>query len=281
MVLNMELRVLGSGQDAGIPQIGCLCPVCERARRHRRHRRLGPSIGIIDPETGSSYIVDASPDLKHQVDMLRDGLPSPAGNAGFPISGILLTHAHAGHYTGLWQLGQEALDADRVPVFCTPRMREFLLATPALRRLLQRENIQLHEIEPGTRFALGKLACIAVQVPHRAEFSDTVGFVIQAGRRAIYIPDVDRWTDEVIEEINKSDIALVDGTFFSADEIKRFAEVPHPPIRETARLLEDTDAEVYFTHINHTNIVNIRGPERRRLAKRGFEIAHDGLKLTL
>jgi pyrroloquinoline quinone biosynthesis protein B len=242
---------------------------------------LGPSVAVYDTEAGFCYVIDASPDFKNQVDMLRDEIPRVTRAGRIPVSGILLTHAHFGHCAGLWQLGQEALDEAGMPVFCTARMREFLLDAPPFRHLVERGNISLHEIKPGEEFTLGGFPCRAVHVPHRGELTDTVGYVVKGAKSVIYIPDMDRWTDGVMEETARCDIALVDGTFYSGDELPRFSEVPHPPIRESVCKLKDLDTEIYFTHINHTNVLNVRGPERKEVERKGFTIAYDGLILAI
>ena len=279
--MGMKLKVLGSGQDAGVPHIGCYCPVCNRARKNKRYRRLGPSVAVYDTEAGFCYVIDASPDLKDQVDMLRDEIPRVTRAGRIPVSGILLTHAHFGHCAGLWQLVQEALGEAGLPVFCTAGMREFLLGTPPFVDLVERGNIDLRQVEPGGKFTLGGFICVPLRVPHRTRFSDTVGYIVKAEKSVIYIPDTDAWTDAVIEEMAGCDIALIDGTFYSGDELPRFSEVPHPPIRESVCKLKDLDTAIYFTHINHTNVLNVRGPERKEVERKGFTIAYDGLTLAI
>lgn len=88
-------------------------------------------------------------------------------------------------------------------------------------------------------------------------------------------------TKKSIKEIQNSDIAFVNGIFYSRNERPRFEEVPHPPIRETINLLENVGTEIYFTHINHTNLINKNGKERKIIESKGFKIAYDGLILKI
>ena len=85
----------------------------------------------------------------------------------------------------------------------------------------------------------------------------------------------------MIEEINNADIALVDGTFFSKSELSRFKKVPHPPIQQTIKVLKGIKAKIYFTHINHTNVINNNNKERQYINKKGFYLAYDGLTFEI
>ena len=97
----MRIKILGSGQDAGTPQAGCYCDICEIARADKKYRRLGPSIAIFDKTEGFCYLVDVSPDFKTQLDMIHEEIIRTKRNGKIPVSGILLTHAHSGHCYGL------------------------------------------------------------------------------------------------------------------------------------------------------------------------------------
>jgi pyrroloquinoline quinone biosynthesis protein B len=98
----------------------------------------------------------------------------------------------------------------------------------------------------------------AFRVPHRDEYSDTVGYRIEGPRRsALFIPDIDRWEkwDRDIRDVaNSVDLAFVDGTFASPDEVKRnIDEIPHPMMSRTRELLRGVRAKLWFIHVNHTN----------------------------
>ncbi|UCF08346.1 MAG: MBL fold metallo-hydrolase [Thermoplasmata archaeon] len=280
----MMIRVLGSGQDAGIPHTGCYCENCTRARQYPESRRLGPSIALMDREKGFCYLIDASPDFKYQLDMIRVDISTIQREGKIPLSGILLTHAHFGHCAGLWHLGREALGEFELPVFCTEEMAGFLRNNHPFRLLVERENIKLGEYEPDRKLEFGDFTCTPFVVPHRNEVSDCVGYIIRAKKSEkgmLYLPDIDYWTEDVLERIGTLDIALVDGTFYSQDEIPRYEEVPHPPMMETVKLLEGGATKIYFTHVNHTNPVNHDGKERKYIEEHGFKIAFDSMNVEI
>jgi pyrroloquinoline quinone biosynthesis protein B len=273
--------VLGSGQDGGVPQAGCTCRMCERARAEAGLRRLAPSAAIYNADAGFCYVIDASPHLEFQIDMIRGSVQRVSRGGRIPISGFLLTHAHIGHYTGLLLLGTEVLGEKGVPVYCTAQMMEFLSLSRPFSLLVENGTIILREVLPGEQFNLDRVNLEAIPVPHRAEITDTVGYAIESRRRALYIPDTDRWTESLISEIARSDIALIDGSFYSRDELPRFEDVPHPPIMEAMDLLAGLDTSVYFTHINHTNPVQAEGAARDAVCRRGFSVAYDGLDFDI
>jgi pyrroloquinoline quinone biosynthesis protein B len=280
----MKIMVLGSGQDAGIPHIGCFCETCNRARTNPEHRRLGPSVALLDNAKKYCYLIDASPDFKYQLDMVMGEIPEVKREGKLPISGIFLTHAHFGHTVGLLQLGKEALDVTKLPVFCTGEMADFLRNNHPFRLLVERENIVIEEIYPGKEIDFKGFTCTPFSVPHRNEVADCVGFSLyskKSKKTLIYIPDTDHWTDGDLERIRTADIALIDGTFYSSGEISRYDDVPHPPIEETVEALKGADTKICFIHINHTNSVNLDGDQRKHVEGLGFKITYDGRTFEL
>ena len=274
----MKLVILGSGQDAGIPQAGCICDTCKKARVDPEYRRMGPSIAILNENNGAFYLIDASPNLKYQLEKVYEILAGYGLEDKAELKGILLTHAHLGHCYGLGNLGKEVMNTQLLPVYCTPAMKRFLTTNHPFQGLVEGKNIDVVEIRPGEKLKLDCFDCIPLEVPHRNENADTIGFIINS-TRAIYVPDADRWTEGLLEEIRGVDIAIIDGTFFSKDELPRYDEVPHPTILETMELLGEVKGRVIFTHINYTNPMNGDGEEKRELERRGFEIGYDGMRL--
>ncbi|MHC4224113.1 MAG: MBL fold metallo-hydrolase, partial [Planctomycetota bacterium] len=193
----------------------------------------------------ASYVIDATPAIGEQIRHL------PA----FP-SGILLTHAHMGHIGGLLQLGPESMNTKGIKVHATPALCSFLSTNGPWELLERRGNILLTEHEPGERWELEPgLNVESFSVPHRNEYADTVGYLLSDSERTLaYLPDIDRWEIDLPALIDRCDLALLDGTFFSATELPRQKEVPHPPIEETLKLLSPEQArKVRFIHLNHTN----------------------------
>jgi pyrroloquinoline quinone biosynthesis protein B len=276
--------VLGVTQDGGVPHIGCQQELCVAARKDPRLHQRVACLGLVDE--GRRFLVDATPDLPSQLDSLTDG----AVDRRRPLDGILLTHAHIGHYAGLMYLGREALDARGVPVYATRRMARFLRENGPWSRLVAAGHIELKEIEPGQELALTpRLKLTALAVPHRDEFSDTVGFRIRGPSRSLlYIPDIDkweRWDRKLEDEVGKVDVALLDGTFEDPEEIpgRSLEDIPHPLVNETvARLAAPSFRDrVRFIHLNHTNRLLWSGEALQGLAARGFRVARDGEELPL
>ena len=197
----MKLRVLGSAQDAGVPQLGCTCANCAAARADGKKRRLAPSVAVCG--SGSCYFIDASLDLRQQYDEM---MMVHGGGGG--LSGILLTHAHIGHCGGLVYFGRESMNTERMPVYCTKKMAGFISENYPFDVLVQRGNIVLHELEPGVERGFEGFFVTPFFVPHRRDTADTdtVGFRIVGKRTVVYIPDMDYYTDEIIEEIKKAGV---------------------------------------------------------------------------
>ncbi len=280
--------VLGTVQDGGIPQVGCYTPRCDRARAEPRYVA---SLALINPEAQRYYLVDATPDITRQLDLIDDGEFRRRAAARRPFDGIFLTHAHIGHYLGLAQLGREGLGMERTPVYCTPRMAEYLSSNGPWSLLVDEGRIYFPEVPTDEPFEVDEwLSARMIPVPHRPEFSDTVGFVFRGPQSSIlYVPDVDRWEAwdrSVVDVVMGVDTALLDGTFYSANEVpgRNIEDIPHPLIPHTMDLLEHTvggSGRVMFTHFNNTNPVLDGGAEAAEVRRRGFELAREGMRITL
>ena len=247
---NWELIVLGIAQDAGIPQLNCQQPLCVSIRAGKRRAERVSSLGLVDRVSGRAFLFDATPDFNAQVHALTGGRPP---------DGIFLTHAHIGHYTGLMYLGRESINARAVPVYATEKMLEFLDTNGPWSQLVALGNIERRPVEFDRPITVADAVRVtAFRVPHRDEFSDTVGYRVEGPRRsAIFIPDIDRWEkwDRSIRDVaNTVDLAFLDGTFASPTEVNRnIEEIPHPMMSRTRELLKGTRAKLWFIHINHTN----------------------------
>ncbi len=287
--------VLGTAQDGGFPQIGSDHALARAARRQPSLRRHVASLLIADPRSGKRWLIDATPDLREQVETARGHPPSRALPGPRPalFDGIFLTHGHMGHYTGLVHLGREAYGAKRVPVFGSARMAALLEANAPWSLLVKLENIVLHRLEADAAHALAPdLTITAIAVPHRAEFTDTYGFVIRGPTRSLlYIPDIDKWDQwsrRIEDAIAQVDYALLDGTFYADGEIpgRSMADIPHPFIEESMKrfgvLPEAERAKIHFTHLNHTNPASVPGGAAQQAIRRaGFQVAREGRILGL
>jgi pyrroloquinoline quinone biosynthesis protein B len=290
--------VVGIAQDGGMPQAGCDCSHCSAARRNPALARHVASLAIVVPQaapkTDHVYLVDATPDLPAQIERIHGFRHRPEGPEGktdrAPVDGVLLTHAHIGHYLGLAQFGFESLNTKGIPVWASPRMAAYLRANGPWSQLVRLENIALREFQPGQAFELeGGITVKPIQVPHRDEYSDTMAFLIRGPKTTIlYVPDTDAWsawprplTDVLRDE--KVDVALLDGTFYSPDELpdRDVTKIKHPLITSTMDLLEPLvkagKLKVWFTHLNHSNpAYEPAGAARKAIEGRGFGVVGEG-----
>ncbi len=210
-----------------------------------------------------------------------------------PVDGVFLTHAHVGHYLGLALFGYEAVSSSGLPVWGTPRMLSFLRTNGPWSLLVERQNVELRELPADTAVELGEGVRVrALPVPHRDEYTDTVGLLISGPRQTVfYVPDTDSWTawDPSIEEVlGDVDVALLDGSFFSTDELpgRSVEEIGHPLIgtslERLAPVVEAGGTEIYFTHFNHSNpVVDPESTARARVLRLGFGLLEDGDEIGL
>jgi len=280
-----SIIVLGTIQDGGSPHIGCIKDCCRDLFGHPDESRQVVSLGVYDAPANKRYLFEATPDISRQVKALK--------NFGGPTDrempdGIFLTHAHIGHYTGLMYLGKEARGAHEVPVFAMPKMKTFLENNGPWSQLITERNINLFPLENGQATTLSEaLKVTPLLVPHRDEFSETVGYRISGPRKqALFVPDIDKWEkwdQDIIEEIGKVDYAFVDATFYSGEEIgnRDISLIPHPFISESMEkfaALSDSEREkIIFIHFNHTNpVIDVASPATRSVLEGGFRIARIG-----
>ena len=271
--MTVEAILLGTAQDGGLPQAGCHCIHCSLARTDPAQRRWVACLGLVDHAVRQAWLIDATPDLKQQLHALQGLVP------GYPLSGIALTHAHIGHYAGLIHLGREAWNTHALPVYASARMARFLRANAPWSQLVDLGNIELCLLTPEQEIQLSPdLHLTPLPVPHRDEFSDTLAFVVRSpSRRLFYCPDIDAWDHwdrDLRQFVSGMDVALLDGTFFSARELpgRDISRIPHPLITDTAERLAGVDCEVHLIHLNHTNPLLAPGPERDWLSARGLNI---------
>jgi pyrroloquinoline quinone biosynthesis protein B len=247
--------VLGIAQDGGYPQAGCNRPDCVAAWRNPRLRQRVSSLAIIDPQSHQRWMIDATPDFGSQLRTLDE--VAPRGNTAPLLDGILLTHAHIGHYLGLAQLGREVLGAHSVRVYAMPRMRGFLTHNGPWDQLVKLQNIEIVPMEEGVELALNeRIHVTPIRVPHRDEYSETVGFIVRGPTRTIlWLPDIDkweRWSTPLESILQRVDVAYIDGTFYDASELpgRDLREIPHPLMTETMTRLRFERRSASFISIN-------------------------------
>jgi len=281
------ILVLGVAQDGGYPHMGCSGKCCKMAWEDRSMRRNVVSLALVDPKSGKWWLFEATPDIKEQLhyfEALTKGLYN------FLPSGIFITHAHIGHYTGLMELGKEVMGTRDVPVYAMPRMKNFLETNGPWSQLVTLHNILLRPLHADSTVQLSENVSVrSFVVPHRDEYSETAGLeIITSNKKYLFIPDINKWEKwdrSILDEVNKVDIAMVDATFYDANELpgRNMANVPHPTVGETMGLFEHADkqtkAKIYFIHFNHTNPILWDANKREEVKSAGFNIAVQGGEL--
>ncbi len=286
---SVYIRVLGIAQDAGYPQAGCYQPHCMRAWEDASLRRMASSIAVVDDSTHSKYLFDATPDMREQLYALHEIAPDD----DYQLNGVFLTHAHIGHYVGIMHFGHEVMGAKGVPVFAMPRMHDFLSSNAPWDQLVRFENIALQAMQDGEAELFGeRLQVTPFLVPHRDEYSETVGYRIDGpNKSAVFIPDIDKWDGwetDIRDIVRSVDFALLDATFFADGELpgRDMSKIKHPFVAESMALFEGMTAgeksRVIFIHMNHTNPLLIDGSEEQAtVTKSGFKFAYEGMRLDL
>ncbi len=286
---GVTLQILGTVQDGGSPHIGCQKECCATLFREPDNSRKVVSLGVVDHENQKSYLFEATPDLPAQLKMLKN----LAHKEKETPDGIFMTHAHIGHYAGLMYLGREALGAKNVPVYAMPKMQSFLENNGPWNQLVHLKNIAILPLEnEKTTVLTNNIQVTPFTVPHRDEYSETVGFTIEGpGKSILFIPDIDKWSKwekNIIEEVKKVDLAFLDATFFDGDEIntRNIAEIPHPFVVESMALFKDLPdserAKIHFIHFNHTNGLLIpNSDQQKRVLAQGFRVAQFGQQFQL
>jgi pyrroloquinoline quinone biosynthesis protein B len=171
-------------------------------------------------------------------------------------------------------------------------MKEMLEKNAPWSQLVSIKNILLQPLENKQKIKISEnISVEPFLVPHRDEFSETVGFRITVKAKSlVFIPDIDKWQkwSEKLEDIVKSsDYVLIDGTFYADGEINRpMSEVPHPFVSETAEILKDLPLKerhkVCFIHFNHSNpLIQGNKAKIKELKAKGFNVTFQGQRFDL
>ena len=281
---NPYIVILGIAQDGGAPHAACTKECCINKWDNPKLHNQVSSIGIVDPLTNEIWMIDATPDFSLQLNTLtmeQKGV----------FKGVFLTHAHIGHYTGLIHLGREVMGAKEIPVYTMPKMENFLSNNGPWSQLVDLNNIDIKSLKNNTTVKLNSnLSITPFLVPHRDEFSETVGYKIEGPNKSlIFIPDIDKWekwTKNIQEVVEENDYSLLDGTFFDINELpgRDMSKIPHPFIVESMEVLSDVDSKssVHFIHLNHTNpALDSYSTATKTIKNNGFNIARRNQKFHL
>ncbi|HHI88546.1 MAG TPA: MBL fold metallo-hydrolase [Hellea balneolensis] len=282
------LYVLGTAQDGGKPQIG---HPEDAAWTDPTQIRAVSSVAVVDKPSGSYLLFDATPDIKFEL----YALGKYSGLDDLKLEGVFLTHGHIGHYLGLAQFGREAMGAKGVPVYAMAKMRAFLEQNGPWDQLIELDNIALQPLEDKKPVRLRGVEVTPFVVPHRGEYTETVGFRIKGkGKTAVYLPDIDSWEQwqksggSLIDLITNNDYVFIDGTFYDGDELpgRDMSKIPHPTMVHTMTLLKPLSpaarGKVHFIHLNHTNPANDKNTRAwQDIDLGGFKIARAGARFCL
>ena len=288
---EVSVVLLGTAQDGGVPQAGCGCDRCVAALRDAS-KALYPACCLVKGSDGSLHLIEASRALPQQLGIAARSLGM--GNTIFPDT-VTLTHAHLGHIDGLGQFGKEVMGSSGTSLFASRSVIDFIrkrgLVSP----------FDLKNVESSVPFSPSGRCGFQfefIAVPHRDDFSDTHAVKVIGPRSSLlFLPDHDDW-DGTLDMVGQSsirewlnslkiDFALIDGTFWSGDELgsRDMTQIPHPSISDTIGRLgmkKDEDPELIFFHLNHTNPVIDRGSvEYRDLSSLGWSIGEQGSTFVL
>lgn len=310
----MILRVLGTAAGGGVPQWNCNCPNCRDARLGRQPRRLQSALAI-SPDGAAWYLVNATPDVREQLDRMPAAFPGP-GIRESPLRGVLLTDAELDHTVGLLYLREGA----RWRLYATGAVLDVLETAFPVLPILRAYSplLTVQEVSPGGSFTIeGARRAIRVHVTAmsdrlplyagsgrrhaaRGEAPPAPGAVValtfedlHSGRKALYAPGVRRLTPALEREVRQADLVLLDGTFWSEEELRTLgvsartaSDMDHLPMggpSGTANWLQRLPGPVRrFVHVNNTNpALDPHSPERRLLREMGLDIAEDGWEVEL
>ena len=279
---NYTLKILGVVQDGGMPHLGNNKTCCENIKKDK----YVTSLMLMNNENNESFLFDASPDINKQLNFMGDRIKKD-------LKGIFLTHAHIGHYTGLMYFGREALNSKLVNVYAMPRMKKFLEENGPWSQLVSLQNISIIELSNESKISIDSNVIVQpVEVPHRAEFSETVGYKIYGpNKTALFIPDIDKWylwEKSIVDEIKQVDYAIIDATFYDSKEVnyRDISEIPHPFVTESIDLFDSIDIKeknkIYFIHLNHTNpLLNEQSKQYKSVITKGYNVAKEEMILDL
>ncbi|HZO83435.1 MAG TPA: pyrroloquinoline quinone biosynthesis protein PqqB [Candidatus Binataceae bacterium] len=304
----MTILVLGAGAGGGFPQWNCNCRNCRGVRSGtvRARPRTQSSIAV-SSDSANWALINASPDLLTQLKSLPQLQPARAmRDTG--IRAVILVDSQIDHTLGLAMLREGA----RLEVYCTASVREDLTTgNPLLRMLESYCGVTWHEIRPvgGAPFGVPgvegvEFTAVAVKSkappysPHREtpQPGDNIALMMVnavSGRSVFYAPGLAEIEPEVWRCMSRADCVMVDGTFWTDDEMirlgagrKRALEMGH-----LAQSGEDgmlswlkklPHARKVLIHINNTNpILDEDSAQRRELERAGIEVAFDGMEISL
>ncbi|MBN2701400.1 MAG: pyrroloquinoline quinone biosynthesis protein PqqB [Methylothermaceae bacterium] len=304
----MLIRVLGSGAGGGFPQWNCNCGNCRRLRRGEINAQPRTQSSIAVSSDGTKWVLfNASPDIRSQLEA-NPPLQPKEGVRDTGIGAVVLIDAQIDHTTGLLILRESNRPLE---LYCADPVYEDLTSGfPVLTMLEHYCGVNRHPVPldgnafripgfPDLKFSSHALKSKAPPYsPHRdAPYpGDNIGVVVEeisTGRKLYYAPGLGEIEPHVCEAMQQVDCLLVDGTFWTDDEMaqvgspKKAREIGHLPQSDTGGMIEVLDrvpekTRKILIHINNTNpILDEDSPQRRRLVDAGIEVAYDSMEIEL
>ncbi len=231
----VELLFLGTGTSAGVPMIGCGCPVCTSP--DPRDRRTRPSVVISQGDT--RVLADTTPELRLQC--VANGVNS--------IDAVVVTHAHADHIMGLDDVRRfNALRGGPLDVYAEPATREVLdrcfgyaFRTPDPHADVFRPHLVHRDIiDLAAPIRIGPMSWQPIRLFHGK--MPVLGF--RVGRLA-YCTDVNRIPDESWPLLEGLDLLVLDA----------LGPDPHSTHFSLAQALDVVERvkprQARFTHVAH------------------------------
>lgn len=279
-----HIIILGIVQDAGYPQLGCQKNCCEKVWKNKQYKKYVVSFALVDWINKKWWLFEASPDIKDQLQLFQK-----LTNNKFQYlpNGIFITHAHIGHYSGLMQFGKESCNSNLISVYVLPKLKYFLEQNGPWSQLVTQKNISIQMLDTIQSLVLqDNIQIKTFVVPHRDEFSETAGFKITCNdKKYLFIPDIDKWgkwNKNILEEVKAVDIAFLDATFQTINELnnRKSEDIPHPFVLETIELFKNEDkytkSKIHFIHLNHTNKLLWDPSARKKIVKLNYNLALQG-----
>jgi len=311
----MRIKILGSAAGGGFPQWNCSCHNCRRVRQGTFHGAPRTQTQIaFSPDSKLWFLAGASPDLRTQILATPELSPNDQDATHSPLAGVFLQSADVDSLMGLLHLRE----------FQT----FFIFATASLQRILKKENkifSVLDRADPPVQWqtisSKGRLGChlsespgeapafICATIPLGDSYPDyvsddlkrtlspdeaTIGCSFEQNGKSVFIaPSLSGRNPEWAKFAASSDFTLIDGTFWSDDELirtgrskKTARDLGHLPLSGPGGLLEQfphgAKCRRVLIHINNTNpILDEDSSENRAVLDAGFEIAYDGMEFKL
>jgi pyrroloquinoline quinone biosynthesis protein B len=306
--------VLGAAAGGGFPQWNSAGLGCRRALAGDPAATPRSQASLAVSADGARWVLlNASPDLRQQIiaTPVLHPRPAPGGIRHSPIAAVVLTGAEVDTIAGLLTLRERhafALYGAEAALSVLAANPIFHAVNPALvpRRVLPL-GAPLALTEAGgaplgltvEAFAVpGKvplfLEAPGGEDPGRADDGETIGLRVSAGGRSLYfIPGCAAMPPDLAVRLEGADCVFFDGTLWRDDEMIRAGAGPKTGARMGHMSIEGPGGTLaafagldvrrrILIHMNNTNPVLLAdSPERAAAEAAGWEVAHDGMEVTL